>query len=172
MIYALLYVTLIMFKYVRTPAYHIGRNIMDLFDNLHIGSLTGASALAIIVSIAVLGALILVALIICAVRAVQENKDAKEDNREKEFYKEYASYNCYLTTAHKQAYMRNQYGFYSEKFYPYQRLKAFLSYIDRAYEDIKYLKYENEELYEKLYTRITLESIPYRYMIITLYPKE
>lgn len=62
---------------------------MDLFDNLHIGSLTGLSALAIIVSIAVLGALLIVVLIICAVRAIKENKDAQEDNREKEFYKEY-----------------------------------------------------------------------------------
>jgi hypothetical protein len=62
---------------------------MDLFDNLHIGSLTGLSALAVIVCIVVTGVLILVVFIINAIRAIKENKDAKEDTREKEFYKEY-----------------------------------------------------------------------------------
>lgn len=95
-------------------------------------------------------------------------KDAAETM--KQFYYDYTAYSAYLTTEHKQMYQRNQLNFLSTEYWSYQRLQKFLSYADQAWEDIKYLKYEDPELYDKLYTRILLETIPYQYMVLRLYP--
>lgn len=57
-----------------------------------------------------------------------------------------------------------------EKYWSYNELMNFLSYIDQAYADIDYLKYQDVTLYQKLYDRINLESMTFRYMLYKLYP--
>ena len=57
----------------------------------------------------------------------------------------------------------------SRKYWSYQTLMQFLSYIDEAYEAIEHYKTSNPTLYRKLYDRITLESIVPRYMLLSCY---
>jgi hypothetical protein len=45
-----------------------------------------------------------------------------------------------------------------------------LDHIDRAYLAIDHLKVMDAALYQKLYNRINLESLPYRWLKIRLYP--
>ena len=52
----------------------------------------------------------------------------------------------------------------------YNELKGFLSYIDRAFDTIEYLKTTDSELYDKLYARINIESMTFKYMLYKLYP--
>ena len=52
----------------------------------------------------------------------------------------------------------------------YNELQGFLSYIDRAYAAIDHLKNEDLELYNKLYERINIESMTFKYMLYKLYP--
>ena len=54
-------------------------------------------------------------------------------------------------------------------FWPKGLLQQWLRYIDEAYEAIESVKNEDEELYAKLYDRIMLEGISYRWLLIELY---
>ena len=60
----------------------------------------------------------------------------------------------------------------TEKNYPLGILDTFLAAIDRAYASIEYLSDTDPGLYAKLYDRITLESVSYRYMDIQFYAFE
>ncbi len=57
------------------------------------------------------------------------------------------------------------------KIYPYQTIKHYLDYIDRAYAAIADVKVSDPERYEQLHTRIMREGIVYRYLEIYLYPE-
>lgn len=59
-----------------------------------------------------------------------------------------------------------------EKFWSYQQIKGYLNLIDQAYEDIEPLKTSNPERYQKLYERILLESMQFRYIMICLFQTE
>ena len=54
-------------------------------------------------------------------------------------------------------------------YWPKGLLQQWLRYIDEAYEAIESVKNEDEELYAKLYDRIMLEGISYRWLLIELY---
>ena len=58
---------------------------------------------------------------------------------------------------------------FSREIYPKSEIDAYLSYIDEAYQAIEPLKDTNPILYEKIYNRILLESIAYRYIDYDLY---
>ena len=62
---------------------------MELLDNLHLASLNGVAAFAVIVMIAVLAALLFSVFIVVIVRAIKEKHDAQEAKEEDEFYKQY-----------------------------------------------------------------------------------
>lgn len=51
----------------------------------------------------------------------------------------------------------------------FSELRVWQSLIDKAFESIEYLKIADKELYDKLYSRIALESICPDYMIMYLY---
>lgn len=55
--------------------------------------------------------------------------------------------------------------------YPYQTIKRYLGYIDRAYAAIADVKISDLTRYEQLRTRIMREAIVYRYLEIYLYPE-
>lgn len=55
------------------------------------------------------------------------------------------------------------------KNWPYERVQKFLSYIGQAYEVISPMKDLDPITYQKLYDRITKESITYRYMLILMH---
>lgn len=57
----------------------------------------------------------------------------------------------------------------STDYWGYAQLNGWLEKIDEAYQAIAYLKNINKELYDKLYYRINLESIQFRYIMISLY---
>lgn len=56
-----------------------------------------------------------------------------------------------------------------EEYYPKGTLNTWMGLIEQAYKDIEGLKTTDPIVYEKVYDRITLESLAYRYMLITLY---
>ena len=53
--------------------------------------------------------------------------------------------------------------------FPVTQCQKYLQYADLAYESILKYKYTDPELYEKLYSRINLETISIRYMMIEQY---
>lgn len=55
------------------------------------------------------------------------------------------------------------------KYYPKGTVNTFMALIEQAYKDIEDLRSSDPIMYEKLYDRITLESLAYRYMLISLY---
>ncbi len=55
------------------------------------------------------------------------------------------------------------------KFWSYPMLKDALAKFDKAYEEIEVYRDENPERYKQLNDRITMESLQYRYLIISLY---
>ena len=55
------------------------------------------------------------------------------------------------------------------KYYPKGTVNTFMALIEQAYKDIEGLRSSDPVMYEKLYDRITLESLAYRYMLISLY---
>lgn len=59
-----------------------------------------------------------------------------------------------------------------EKFWSYQQIRGYLNLIDQAYEDIEPLMTSNPERYQKLYERILLESMQFRYIMICLFQAE
>lgn len=52
------------------------------------------------------------------------------------------------------------------------QLEGYLKQIDQAYADILPLKESEPERYSRLYDRITLESLQFRYLLICAYPSE
>ncbi len=56
-----------------------------------------------------------------------------------------------------------------KKYWPHTVLKNFFQLADEAYAAIEHLKTDDPELYELLYDRICMETIPYRYLEIELY---
>ena len=54
-------------------------------------------------------------------------------------------------------------------YWPKGLLQQWLGYIDEAYKAIEPLQDEDEELYAKIYDRIMLEGISYRWLLIDLY---
>ena len=59
-----------------------------------------------------------------------------------------------------------------QEWWPYNMLVDALERIDEAYEKIAEYKESDPEQYKRLYDRITLESLQYRYIIISLYSSE
>lgn len=55
------------------------------------------------------------------------------------------------------------------KYFPKPMLDGWLELIDEAYKSIEIYKTTNKELYDKLYTRIAIEEMSVRYMVIDLY---
>lgn len=58
------------------------------------------------------------------------------------------------------------------EYYSYPVLKKAMEGIEQAYEDIEVYKESNPKRYKQLYDRITLESLQYRYIIVSLYGTE
>ena len=56
-----------------------------------------------------------------------------------------------------------------EEYCPKETLDMFLNMFEKAYESILFLKNENPELYSKLFDRICLETLVYRYYQIKVY---
>lgn len=56
-----------------------------------------------------------------------------------------------------------------EDYYPKGTLNTWMGLIDQAYKDIDGMKNSDPVAYAKVYDRITLESLAYRYMLISLY---
>ena len=54
--------------------------------------------------------------------------------------------------------------------YPLGKIRYYLSFIDKAYQDIEQLKGDAAE-YDKYYTRILRESITWRYLEEYLFPE-
>lgn len=78
------------------------------------------------------------------------------------------------------AYLAEEYGYTGkisyldsnlviEKYWPKGLLEGWLDLIDEAYKTIEHYKKSDPVLYEKLYDRINLESITFRYMQLHLY---
>lgn len=57
----------------------------------------------------------------------------------------------------------------STEYWTYPYLKRALSQFDEAYKEIEVYRESNPERYKQLYERITLETIQYRYIMISLY---
>ena len=55
------------------------------------------------------------------------------------------------------------------KYFPKPMLDGWLELFDEAYKSIEIYKTTNKELYDKLYTRIAIEEMSVRYMVIDLY---
>ncbi len=89
----------------------------------------------------------------------------------REMYDAFAGYMLYLRDNKGYAGSTQQATAYrtTEK-YPYGVIQNFMSYIDRAYGLIEDLQYTNKSKYDKLYKRILLESITWRYLDWKLYP--
>lgn len=89
----------------------------------------------------------------------------------KELYLDYVTYHAYLGTEMGVGLKRNtQDQQLTEANYPYATVRGYLDKIDRAYKSIEHLKINDPELYQKLYDRISLEEVSYRYIEIHLYP--
>lgn len=56
-----------------------------------------------------------------------------------------------------------------EEYYSYGVVNHWLKLLDKAYQDISYLKSEDSELYEKLFNRICIEGITVKYTKLVLY---
>lgn len=59
-----------------------------------------------------------------------------------------------------------------DKYWTYNQLEHYLDMIDQAYKDIESIRETNPERYSTLYDRILLESIQYRYLILSIYSTE
>lgn len=59
-----------------------------------------------------------------------------------------------------------------EKYWSYQQLQGYLSLIDQAYEKIEPLRESNPERYKQLYERILIESMQFRYIMLSLFSSE
>lgn len=59
-----------------------------------------------------------------------------------------------------------------DKYWTYNQLENYLDMIDKAYKDIEPIRETNPERYSTLYDRILLESIQFRYLILSIYPTE
>ena len=57
-------------------------------------------------------------------------------------------------------------------YWTYNQLNNYLELIDQAYEDIEPLRETDPERYETLYERILLESMQFRYLMISIFPTE
>jgi hypothetical protein len=89
----------------------------------------------------------------------------------KAMYADYRAYSAYLAEEKNViGYVNGASTDRSEKNWPYRRVLKFLDYIDQAYAAIEPIRQTDSAMYEKLYNRILMESIPYRYLIIKLYP--
>lgn len=60
----------------------------------------------------------------------------------------------------------------NDSYWSYPQLQEYMGLINESFDAIAPLKESNPERYEKLYQRILLESIQYRYMLISLYGTE
>ena len=60
----------------------------------------------------------------------------------------------------------------NKRFWPKALLEHWLGIIDEAYEQIAVYAETNPELYNEIYDKINLESLPYRYMLCSLHEKE
>ena len=69
----------------------------------------------------------------------------------------------------KMSYDINGTGMFDSKFWPYNTLKSWEQYFKEALNDIEYLKYFDNDLYQLYYDHINLESLSIRYMLIVLY---
>ena len=58
------------------------------------------------------------------------------------------------------------------EYYSYPVLKKAMDGIEKAYDEIEVYRESDPERYKQLYDRITLESLQYRYIIISLYGTE
>lgn len=96
-------------------------------------------------------------------------RDAAEPMREMyDFYNEYFAY-----LAAEKGYVGDLVATTSvvnTTMWPYNTVQKFLSYTDRAFEAILPIKSVDPALYTKLYDRINLETISYRYLTYELYP--
>ncbi len=81
---------------------------MESIDNFKFGTLIGKPALVTVVVMAVAAFCLVVAMIICIVKAVKERKDAKEDMIEDEFFKQYGITGEEMRLNQKLAEMREQ----------------------------------------------------------------
>lgn len=60
----------------------------------------------------------------------------------------------------------------NKRYWPKPLLEYWLGIIDEAYEDIAELALTDPSLYKECYDKINLESLPYRYMLCSLYESE
>ena len=89
----------------------------------------------------------------------------------KELYYAYKSKMAYLADVKKVgAIINTPTSVLKKENWSFNELQGYLSYIDRAFEKIDYLKNTDSELYDKLYERINIESMTFKYMLYKLYP--
>lgn len=59
-----------------------------------------------------------------------------------------------------------------DKYWTFNQLENYLAMIDKAFSDIEPLRDTNPERYSKLYDRILLEGMQFRYIMLSVYPTE
>lgn len=88
-----------------------------------------------------------------------------------EFYNDYRAYMYYLYNEKNQVfYIHGAPEYTSASNYPIGKIKYYLSFVDKAYQDIESLKSDPAE-YDKYYTRILREGITWRYLEQYLFPE-
>lgn len=88
----------------------------------------------------------------------------------KEIYNDYTTHLAWISSENKvNGIVNGQVSMLTQKNWPYRKLVAFLDKFDEAYATIKPLALSNPELYQKLYNRINIESMTFRYMLYKLH---
>ena len=88
----------------------------------------------------------------------------------KEIYQNYTTHMAWISSENKvNSTVNGQVAMLKKKNWPYRKLVEFLDKFDEAYATIAPLKMSNPDMYQKLYNRINIESMTFRYMLLKLY---
>lgn len=88
----------------------------------------------------------------------------------KEIYQNYTTHLAWISSENKiNSTVNGQVAMLQKKNWPYRKLVEFLDKFDEAYATIEPLRLSEPEMYQKLYNRINIESMTFRYMLLKLY---
>lgn len=88
----------------------------------------------------------------------------------KEIYNDYTTQLAWISSENKvNGIVNGQVSMLTQKNWPYRKLIEFLDKFDEAYATIKPLEMSDPTLYKKLYDRINIESMTFRYMLYKLH---
>lgn len=88
----------------------------------------------------------------------------------KDIYNDYTTHMAWISSENKvNSTVNGQVAMLTQKNWPYQKLIGFLDKFEEAYATIAPLEFSEPELYQKLYNRINIESMTFRYMLYKLH---